>query len=235
MVGTDRGRYDGPMSRSVIIALFLLNVLIVGCGGVRFEHDPISYSAPAAAFWVSPLETHASAAEPKAPLRRKAVAFAEERARSEAIIRDFGQTDAADLFDALKKRVGWTADKPLSTLIQAAERRDAYDSRKLPRPGDIVLFHNQADRNNNRIADDWLTGCGIVLDRRDRTFTALARTGRGPRVVIVTPQTPSIRSRDGRVINSYLRVPSAADPPDAEYLAGLLFAGSIDITNLLAR
>ena len=223
------------MTKHAANLLLLLSIPVVGCGGVRFEHDPISYSSPAAARWVSPLEKPPFATAQKNPLRANAVAFAEKRAHSETSVLDFGCRDIADLFAALGKRVDWDASQPLSNLIRAAERRGAYDARRMPRPGDIVLFHNQTDRNGNHIADDWLTGCGIVLSREADTFRALTRTEHGPRIATVTPKIPSVRTRDGRILNSYVRVPGPNDPPNAEYLSGQLFAGAIDIVKLLNR
>ncbi len=168
-------------------------------------------------------------------MRREAVEFAQQRLKQPETIEDFGQTDVADLFAALNSRVDWNPKKPLSDLIRAAERRKAFSADAAPRPGDIVLFHNQTDRNGNRQADDWLTGCGIVTETEGETFAALVRTGRGPRLAYVTPSTPSVRTRTGRVINSFLRVPTPDDPADAEYLAGQLYAGKIDIERLLDK
>lgn len=218
----------------IFFALIGLSVSLIGCGGVRYTHEGISYSPLAnTSRYASPdavTDTKSSAS-----IRRDAVAFARKRLETASWKTDFGQTDIADLFAALKARVDWSKDNPLSDLIRAAERRKAFSAADLPRPGDIVLFHNQTDRNGNKTDDDWLTGCGIVTDTKDKTFNALVRTGRGPRSVVVTPGTPSVRVRTGRVINSFLRVPSPADPTDAEYLAGQLYAGRIDIDRLLSR
>jgi hypothetical protein len=169
------------------------------------------------------------------PLRDQAVRFAEQRLLETSIRDDFGQSDLSDLLAALQIRADWSKSKPLSKLVNAAKRRSAYETRELPVRGDIVLFHNQNDRNGNAVADDWLTGSGIVTETVGTTFFALVRTGRGPRLVRVTPDAPAVRKRNGVVINSFLRVPKASDPKDADYLGGLLYAGKIDLKKLADR
>lgn len=215
----------------IACALLLFN----GCAGLRYEHEGISYSPLANSKGAGIFDDPAFGGQNALGIRKDAVVFAENRLKEATWKSDFGQTDVADLFDALKARVAWSKDKPLSDLIRAAERRKAFSTEDLPRPGDIVLFHNQSDRNGNRTVDDWLTGCGIVIEIIDKTFIALVRTGRGPRSVYVTFDTPSVRERTGRVINSFLRVPSPADPVDTEYLAGQLYAGRIDIERLVGK
>jgi hypothetical protein len=217
-------------------AICFLLIPLTGCGGVRYEHDPVSYSPLADMRWESPLADRSRrTAEPDSKLRRRAVSFALERLTDPSEKSGFGKDDVSDLFAALKVRVDWSKDKPLSTLIRAAQRRDAFDTRKMPLPGDIVLFHNQADQNQNRVTDDWLTGCGIVTEVTGKTFAVMARSGRGPRLIYATPDTPSVRTKNGTVINSFLRVPTPADPLDTEYLAGLLFAGRIDLEKLVSK
>lgn len=223
---------------------FLLFCILhgVGCGGIHFEHEPISYSPLADMRRTSPVKSSASSLSSKAKtgrdastLRQQAVSFAKKRLSASSRISDFGQTDLEAMFTALNARVAWSAEKPLSKLLRAAERRKAFDAQAAPLPGDVVLFHNQTDRNRNSKFDDWLTGCGIVSNVDGPTFSAVVRTGHGPRLVYVTPRTPAVRTRNGRVINSFLRVPSRKDPPDAEYLSGLLFAGCIDLMKLVAK
>lgn len=227
---------DMMKAMNVLTAIFAIAYLFAaGCTGIRYDHTPISYSPTAAARWDSPLHTTPAAGAPETSLRAKAVMFALQRLKSSGPIDDFGQHDVAALFKSLGARVDWSASRPLSDLVRAADRRHAYDAAALPRPGDVVLFHNQSDRNKNRTADDWLTGCGIVIARTGHSFTVLARTTRGPRRVEVSPRSPAVRSHNGKRLNSYLRVPRPEDPAGTEYLSGLLWAGRIDLADLLSR
>ncbi len=203
----------------------------MNCGGVRFEHDTLLKSPLAASEWISPWKGLSE--QDSHILRRKIVSFAISRSQDLSERNDFGQSDLDDLFLTLKAKVDWKKDRPLSDLVRAAERRNAYDNQKLPSEGDIVLFHNQTDRNKNGKLDDWLTGCGIVIEKKDKILTVLTRSEHTPRLTRVTPMKPSVRSKKGTLLNSFLRIPKENDPLNTEYLAGALYAGRIDIVKLV--
>jgi hypothetical protein len=218
--------------------IIVVPFFLVGCGGVRYQSSTASGSSSSD----KPEKKNSFLERLKnfgyddtSPLRDNAVKLATKHLNDPAQKDDFGSSDLADILSRLNIHVAWSENKPFSILIRAAEVSDAYDTSAIPMRGDIVLFHNQFDRNKNRIADDWLTGCGIVIKIDGTTFSALVRTGRGPRLVRVTPDAPSVRERNGAVINSFLRVPTGADPKDADYLAGLLYAGKIDLEKLTDR
>ena len=114
------------------------------------------------------------------------------------------------------------------------------------RPGDLVLFHNTRDRNNNGRGDDRFTAAGVVLGRSgSRVEFMILRQGRasvgilnlaqpnrrrihGPRAA-ASSRSRSRRRGPARVENSYLRTISSADPPNTRYLAGQLLAGFVTL------
>jgi hypothetical protein len=74
----------------------------------------------------------------------------------------------------------------------------------------------------------------VVVETDGPRFKAVTRTGHAPREIAVWPDGPSVEVLDGEKVNSYLRIPSRADPEDAEYLAGDLYAGYVDVEALEA-
>jgi hypothetical protein len=145
---------------------------------------------------------------------------------------DFGEQDLQNMLTKAIPTFNWTATQGLDDLVAKAKRRNAFDTNGRPEPGDIVLFHNQWDENGNGQIDDWLTGCGVVVERRGPRFDAVVRTGYAPRRVSLWPDGPAVRMRAGKKINDYIRVPSRSDPPDTVYLAGQLYAGHINVDKL---
>ena len=145
---------------------------------------------------------------------------------------DFGEQDLQNMLNQAIPTFNWTATQGLDDLVAKAKRRNAFETDGRPEPGDIVLFHNQWDENGNGQIDDWLTGCGVVVERRGPRFDAVVRTGNAPRRVTLWPDGPAVRVRNGKIVNDYMRVPSRSDPPDTVYLAGQLYAGHIDVDKL---
>lgn len=95
-----------------------------------------------------------------------------------------------------------------------------------PRPGDLVLFHNTRDRNNNGRSDDRFTATGVVVGRSaERVEFVYLRDRRVQLGVLNLSQPNRRRLRGRRVENSYLRIIQPADPPRTRYLAGQLLAG----------
>lgn len=99
------------------------------------------------------------------------------------------------------------------------------------RPGDLVLFHNTRDRNNNGRGDDRFTAAGVVLRRSGARVEFLVLRAGSARLGVLNMAQPNRRRVRGfRVENSYLRTITAADPPNTRYLAGQLLAGFVTLT-----
>jgi len=144
----------------------------------------------------------------------------------------YGAQDLEQILGRAIPGLSWRADQGLAALVQIAERAGAFSTDGKPRPGDIALFHNQTDANGNGEADDWLTGCGVVIERDGSRFVAVVRTGHAPREIVAWPDGPAVRLQEGTVVNSFLRVPHRSDPDGTPYLAGTLYAGHIDVDAL---
>ncbi len=162
-------------------------------------------------------------------VRARLIALAEDFIEDAAERPEFGGADLYRMLNALGVAGAWRSGQGVRRLVEIAKRRDAYRADGEPRPGDVVLFHNQWDANENGEVDDWLTGAGVVVKTMGGQFEAVTRTGHAPRRVRVYPDNPSKRVIDGEVVNSFVRVPEKSDPKDAAYLAGQLYAGFIDI------
>ncbi|MCP4674980.1 MAG: hypothetical protein GY854_05645 [Deltaproteobacteria bacterium] len=224
---------------------YLLVVLLTACSTTGSSHDPLFHSPLASSRWrpLAPRPSpsgdgneQASDDHPEKPrnIRELMVAEAEALLSDGDARDDFGAQDLEAILDKVDARADWRADQGLDALVALARKKDAFENGTRPTPGDIVLFHNEFDANLNGEADDWLTGSGVVVDRSGAQFTAVTRTGHAPKRVIVSADGPAVRMVDGEIVNSYLRVPSRADPADAAYLAGQLYAGYIDIEKLAA-
>jgi hypothetical protein len=144
----------------------------------------------------------------------------------------YGAQDLERILARAIPGIEWRASQGLAALVETAERAGGFTTDGRPRPGDIVLFHNQVDANGNGEVDDWLTGCGVVIERDGGRFRAVVRTGHAPREIVVWPDGPAVRQLDGEVVNSFLRIPHRSDPDDTPYLAGTLYAGHIDVDDL---
>ena len=231
----------------------LLVAVAAGCGGPAFEH-PLASSPLLAAEWPAPFgagprsgegqadegvakDPDDGAAQPEGgDVRGRMVAAARRWLRDggERPEQGYGARDVDEILAQVIPDLSWDAAGGLVALVSIARDSEAYRSDGRPRQGDVALFHNQQDVDANGAADDWLTGCAVVVDTDGPRFTAVTRTGHAPREIVVWPDGPSVETLDGEKVNSYLRIPSRADPKDAEYLAGDLYAGYVDVEALEA-
>jgi hypothetical protein len=93
--------------------------------------------------------------------------------------------------------------------------------RDAPRPGDLVFFHDTYDRNGDGVPNDGLTHVGVVQAvYPDGTVEVIHRVRRGVVRYRMNADHPLDRTRDGRVINDYLR----RDRDGHSVTAGTLFA-----------
>jgi hypothetical protein len=109
-----------------------------------------------------------------------------------------------------------------------AKRRGGIHFRRLPRPGDLIFFHQTYDANGNRKKDDFYTHVAVVerVDKdgtviyMDRAVNGIARR----RMNLFFPDR-SKHPRTGKVINSNVRPRRRWDERGAKHLASQLFAG----------
>jgi hypothetical protein len=231
------------MFRPLLSAL-LVSVLALGCKSLSAKHSPVHHSPLAWSPWKTagwpPNDKDSKSKGPSAPTARDDIRE-QMAARATALLEKgeerpgFGAEDVDKALAASKVDLSWRAGDGLKALVDLARKRSAYHTDGAPERGDIVLFHNQRDLNANNENDDWLTGAGIVVDRSGRTFDAVIRTGHAPRRITACPSKPSYRTENGEVINSFVRIPTKADPRDTAYLAGQLYAGHVDIEVLCRR
>ena len=208
-------------------ALLLISFCtIVGCRTFSWKYGPSR--------WAGVSRSNAHRADIPEDLRSKLVSRATELLEDEEERPEFGATDLGRILVELKIDLDWQSKHGIDALVRSAQKKQAYSAEGEPRPGDIVLFHNQRDVNGNGENDDWHTGLGIVIKSRGDRFEAVTRTGHAPRRIHVCPNSPSFRMVGGKLVNSFVRIPQKSDPGDTAYLAGQLYAGYIDIDKLLA-
>lgn len=148
--------------------------------------------------------------------------------------RKFGATDIQDIFSQIGYVTCWQEAKDVAGMAKIATRTRAYKTTLAPQQGDLVLFHNQFDRNRNGQSDDWFTGIAIVTEVRGKRRLAITRTGYGLKEIVVSTEGPMVHTFDGESVNSFVKVPTPHDPVDAQYLAGQLYAGYIDSEQLIS-
>ena len=153
----------------------------------------------------------------------------------EEVSEGYGAYDLASILDTAIPNLGWRANKDLEDLVARAQKRGAYLTGGRSKPGDIVLFHNQRDANGNGELDDWLTGCGVIVDNMGPRIVVITRTGHRPKKIVAWPDGPATDRVNKREINSFIRIPHRSDPKGTEYLAGQLYAGHIDVDALAER
>lgn len=223
----------------------LLPLVALGCSGPAFEH-PLPSSPLLAAEWPAMFEAAAEegvedggagAGAGGEGVRARMIAAARSLLDDARDRPDYGY-GARDLDEILAKvlpDLSWDASSGLDDLVKLARERGAYRTDAEPEAGDVVLFHNQVDLDANGEADDWLTGCAVVIEADGPRFKAVTRTGHAPREIAAWPDGPSAARAFGEKANSYVKIPTRADPKDAEYLASDLYAGYIDVEALEAQ
>lgn len=222
----------------LVFALLMGAVTNTACATLSYDHDPIMHTPLADTRWAEP--TGATKDEPDGTMtlvsgiRQQMVSAALEIESTGAEKDDYGVSDLSEILKKTDTPPQWTAADGLFALTDLAKKKRAYLTDGEPELGDIILFHNQLDINANGENDDWLTGAGVVVDARGGRCEAVTRTGHAPRRVSAWPERPSLRTHNGSIVNSFVRIPQRTDPPDTSYLAGQLYAGHIDSEMLLA-
>jgi hypothetical protein len=166
-------------------------------------------------------------------LRRQMVSMALKLPGSSIKTNDFGYVDTLGILKKIAVK-SVSIFKNRDAFIKTAEKCGAYMAGKAAEKGDIVLFNNQFDRNGNGVQDDWYTGVGIVIDVDGKKIKAITRTGHMAKEVVLWPNGPMVHEYRGEVVNSFVKIPDRSDSPDAEYLAGQLYAGVIDVEVLFS-
>jgi hypothetical protein len=107
------------------------------------------------------------------------------------------------------------------TAIYAFTQSHGLLHQAAPRPGDLVFFRDTYDRNGDGVLNDGLTHIGIVdFTYPDGTVEVIHRVSRGVVRYRMNVDHPLDRTRDGRVINDFLR----RDRDGHSVTAGTLFA-----------
>ena len=151
------------------------------------------------------------------------------------------RTDHRDLLECAKRQIGRTfavkknratfaffraclGKKHTQKLMDKMPRAHLHHH---PRPGDVIVFDDAYDRNDNRLLDDPRSGLGIVIEiRKARVFFVYLSGQRARRGILHLRQPSSRWSSDPHhPQNSYVRIKHPADPPKTAYLAGQLLAG----------
>ena len=223
-------------------SVFILTFFAWSCGqtGTAHHHTPFARTdweplTPARSLTNSQTSKSTSHSEDMGDIREQMVVKAEDLLENGSESPGFGAEDLETIFSSIGVDVNWQASSRLDALVSLAKKKGAYKTDSGPDAGDVVLFHNQVDANGNGLVDDWLTGCGVVVDLNRPKFDAVVRTGHAPKLVTVWPDGPSRNTVSSETVNSYLRVPNRSDPQDTMYLAGQLYAGYIDIEQLVTK
>ncbi len=93
-------------------------------------------------------------------------------------------------------------------------------------PGDLVFFNNTWDSNKDGRVNDRLTHVGVVERiEADGTIVFISRVSRAIERYRLNLSRPDVhKSRNGRLLNDFMRRKRAIDPDNTRYLTGQLFA-----------
>ena len=93
-------------------------------------------------------------------------------------------------------------------------------------PGDLVFFNNTWDANRDGRLNDSLTHVGVVEKMEPNgTIVFISRVSRGIERYRLNLAHPGVhKSRDGRLLNDFMRRKRRSDPDNTRYLTGQLFA-----------
>jgi hypothetical protein len=119
------------------------------------------------------------------------------------------------------------ASNPVRDLFVRLRRQKKTFEEGLPRPGDLVFFHNTRDLNADNRNNDWYTSMGVVTHVDDGTVTFIGPGTRDVQEMRLNLARPRTRRDEKRqeVLNDYVRPKRLSDPAVTQYLAGELFAG----------
>jgi cell wall-associated NlpC family hydrolase len=111
-------------------------------------------------------------------------------------------------------------------IHQYVKRHGRLHSGPTVHPGDLVFFHNTWDANGDYRLNDRLTHVGVVeWVTRDGTVVFASRVWGGVRHYRMNLRMPGVhRTRDGRLLNDFVRRKGFLDLEGTQYLTGQLFA-----------
>jgi hypothetical protein len=94
-------------------------------------------------------------------------------------------------------------------------------------PGDLVFFNNTWDSNDDGRVNDPITHVGVVERvEQDGTVVFISRVSRAiERYRMNLTKPHKHKSRNGRLLNDFMRRKRRSDPDNTRYLTGQLFAG----------
>ncbi len=206
--------------------------LLACCGGtIKQESVPYQYRQSMIADGDEPVTAH-SAAKPAAKkskrrARRPRSADPHKDARRCRLMR--GRTFRGNNTRATLRLIKACLRRRLPAKVLRGQGVDLRGDEA--RPGDLVLFHNTRDRNNNGRPDDRFTAAGVVLRKSGHRVQFMYLRANQARVGILNTAQPNRRRLRGPLVeNTYLRTITSADPPNTRYLAGQLLAGFVTLT-----
>jgi hypothetical protein len=93
-------------------------------------------------------------------------------------------------------------------------------------PGDVVFFHNTWDFNSDGRLNDLLTHVGVVEHvEQDGTVVFVSRVSGGIERYRMNLRYPHVhQTRDGVILNDFMRRKTSRDSESTRYLTGQLFA-----------
>lgn len=109
-------------------------------------------------------------------------------------------------------------------LYDFCSRRDAFNAVEPPAIGDIALFHNTFDRNEDGRNNDWFTFAAVVIDKNGPQLTLQGFHRKQTQPLVMNLDKPT-SSTD----NTQLRQKRDSHPPFTRYLSGQLYAGRCNL------
>ncbi|MDH4200218.1 MAG: CHAP domain-containing protein [Spirochaetia bacterium] len=138
-----------------------------------------------------------------------------------------GSGHTIDLFrEAVQGRVTDLRTATGVILLDALFRKNHKFDPKSPRVGDVIIFDNTYDKNNNQKRDDYYTHTGIVTGiRQDHTIEFVhGNIGRTIRKGYINFDHKNISVYESQPVNSYIRARYSWDEP-VRSLASYLVRG----------
>ena len=135
-----------------------------------------------------------------------------------------------DLYAGVKAQKGANGVRLIHRYVQD---RGRFRDGRLPQQGDLVFFDNTWDYNGDGRVNDRLTHIGVV-ERIEKNGTVIfvSRVSRGIERYRMNLRYPGVhRTKEGLVLNDFLRRKRGRDPQGTHYLTAQLFAGFGTLTD----
>ncbi len=211
---------SGCRTRCAMIIAGVLASLLGGACTTQISREKMDYQFRQA--MIDPQWTPESRVTSR-PRQRATIAHAKKSPSAARCRRLVGQRFPGPHAEALARMLGRCLRAPIAAATLRNHPTGLH--RSPPSPGELILFHNTRDANQNRRLDDRFSDAGVVVGLKHQRVSFIFLRQERVHLGVLSLKQPHRRRISHAIENTYLRVIRPDDPPRTQYLAGQLLAG----------